>query len=119
MPWVPLDIHWYQDAKVEAAGEQAGPIALAAFSVLLAMAKAQANGGRVEFTYRSLSHALFTERPAAEAAVEALVSAGVLSCPQVSAGGGVVAFNPEAWRRRNESMRKAFNREGKGEGESA
>jgi hypothetical protein len=112
VPWLRLDIHWYLDAKLEAAGEAAGPLALALFPVLLAKAKSEMDGGRARFTFRELSNATFAKPPQVVQAVEALVSAGVLTCPQLSAVDGQVAFDPDAWRRWNEAERKAASREG-------
>lgn len=111
MPWFRLDIHWYLDAKLEAAGEKAGPLALALFPVLLAKAKSELDGGRARFTFRELSHATFAKPPQIVQAMEALVSAGVLSCPQLSDVDGQVAFDPDTWRRWNEAERKAASRE--------
>lgn len=37
MPWVPLDVHFYQDPSIEAAAEDAGGGVLGTFAVLLAM----------------------------------------------------------------------------------
>lgn len=111
MPWFRMDIHWYQDPAIEVAAEEAGPLVLALFPVFLAKAKAQANGGEVEFTFRDLSHQMFAGREEISKAIEALVSARVLSCPQLSALSGVVAFDPDTWRKWNEAARKAGKRE--------
>lgn len=111
MPWFRMDIHWYQDAGLEAAGESAGPLALALFPVLLAKAKAQMDGGRAKFTFRELKNATFAKPAQIVKALEALVSAGVLTCPQLSESGGTVAFDPDTWRKWNEAQRKAASRE--------
>lgn len=112
MPWAKLDCHWYRDPDIQAAAEEAGSLVFSVFPVLLADAKAQADGGRVEFTYRDLSHALFAERESVAVTVRALVSAGVLSCPESSERGATLAFAPEAWRRWNDTIRKAESRNG-------
>ena len=111
MPWFRMDIHWYEDPKIEAAATASGPLVLSLFPVLLAKAKAQANGGKVEFTWRKLAHELFVEEGQTREAVEALASAGVLSCPHVSALSAVVAFDPMSWRRWQEAARKAARRQ--------
>jgi hypothetical protein len=111
VPWFRLDIHWYEDPKVEAAAEVGGPLVLSVFPVLLAKAKAQASGGKVEFTWRKFCIEMFSERPELEQAVEALMSAGVLSCPHLSGMSTVVAFDPESWKRWQEASRKAAARE--------
>lgn len=111
MPWFRLDIHWYLDEKIEAAAEIAGGVVFALFPVLLAKAKAQADGGKVEFTFRSITRETFFEREQIEQAIEAFVSAGVLTCPQVSARGATVAFDSGSWRRWQEAARKAASRE--------
>jgi hypothetical protein len=110
MPWFRMDIHWYEDEAIEAAAEKAGSLVLSVFPVLLAKAKAQDNGGRVEFTYRRISRDLFAEWEEINAAIEALVSAGVLTCPQASERSAVVAFDPSSWRRWQEAQRKAASR---------
>jgi len=112
VPWFRMDIHWYEDPAIEAAAEEAGAIVLSVFPVLLAKAKAQNNGGKVEFTYRKMSQALFADWEEIRPAVEALASAGVLSCPQASEKSAVVAFDPASWRRWQEAARKAASREG-------
>lgn len=111
MPWFRMDIHWYQDPKIEAAAEAGGSLVLAVFPVLIAKAKAQADGGRVEFTYRGLSHELFATPRKVGDAIRALVSADVLTCPESSDRGAVVAFDPDAWRRWQDAQRKAASRE--------
>jgi hypothetical protein len=111
VPWVKLDTHWFEDEDVEAAGEVAGPMVFAVWPVLLAMAKAQNDGGRVKLTYRKFAQILFTDWEQINPAIEALVSAGVLSCPQSSARGATVALDPDSWRRWNEAARKAEARE--------
>lgn len=111
MPWFRLDIHWYEDPAIEAAAEEAGPLVLSVFPVLLAKAKAQQNGGRVEFTYRKLGQALFADWEEIRLAIEALASAGVLSCPDASEKSAVVAFDSTSWRRWQEAARKAASRE--------
>lgn len=111
MPWVRLDIHWYEDPKIEAAAEAGGPLVLSVFPVLLAKAKAQANGGKVEFTWRKFCVELFASQEEIQKAIDALVSASVLSCPQASALSAVVAFDPMSWRRWQEASRKAAARE--------
>jgi hypothetical protein len=111
MPWFRMDNHWFEDARIEAAAEEAGPMVLAVFPVLLAKAKTQADGGRVEFTYRKLSEAMFAEWDQINPAIEALVSAGVLSCPHASERDATVAFDPMSWRRWQEASRKAASRE--------
>lgn len=113
MPWFRMDNHWFEDEDVEAAGEAAGPLVFAVFPVLLAMAKTQNDGGRVKFTYRKFSEALFTDWEEINPAVEALVSAGVLSCTQSSERGATVALDPDSWRRWNEAARVAARRESK------
>jgi hypothetical protein len=110
VPWFRLDIHWYEDEKIEAAAEQGGPLVLSLFPVLLAKAKAQDDGGRVEFTYRRLSRDLFADWEEINPAIEALVSAGVLACPAASERSAVVAFDPVTWRRWQEAQRKAASR---------
>jgi len=111
MPWVPLDIHFYQDPDIEAAAEEAGGGVLGTFAVLLAMAKAQAKRGKIEFTWRSLSHATYLSPEDAGVHVRALVSAGVLRCPSSSDRGAEVEFDPKAWKRWNDSAMKAVKRE--------
>ena len=110
MPWVPLDVHFYQDPAIEAAAEDAGGGVLGTFAVLLAMAKAQAKGGKIEFTWRSLSHATYSSPKDAGVAVRALVSAGVLSCPESSDRGATVEFDPTTWRRWNDGAMRAARR---------
>ena len=110
VPWFRLDIHWYEDDAIEAAAEVGGPLVLSVFPVLMAKAKAQDNGGKVEFTYRRLARDLFADWEEINAAIEALVSAGVLTCPQASERSAVVAFDPNAWRRWQEAQRKAASR---------
>lgn len=112
MPWFRLDIHWYLDEKIEEAAEQAGPFVFALFPVLVAKGKAQANKGRVDFTYRALATELFTTRAEIDKAIDALMSADVLTCPQASARGRTVAFDPKTWRRWQEAARKSASREG-------
>lgn len=118
--WFKCDNHWYQDADIQVAGdavrdaaETVGAVVFGVFSVLLAMAKAQNDGGKVRFTYRNLSHELCSDwdrdlRPA----VEALVSAGVLTCPESSDRDATVAFKPDSWRRYSEVERKTAKRDG-------
>lgn len=110
MPWAKLDCHWYRDAEIQAAAEEAGSLVFGLFPVLLAEAKSQSAGGRVKFTYRDLSHALFADREEIAVTVRALVSAGVLTCPESSPHGAVLAFDPKTWRRWNDAVRKAESR---------
>ncbi len=109
MPWVPLDIHYLDDHDIEAAAEMSRE-ALLVFPAVLAMAKAQSSGGEAEFTYRGLSHKLFSTPAQVTDGIRALVSAGVLSCPQESERGATVAFDPDSWRRWNDMQRKAASR---------
>lgn len=111
MPWFRMDIHWYEDPKIEAAAASAGPLVLSVFPVLLAKAKAENDGGKVEFTWRKLCLEMFAEQAEIEQAVAALASAGVLTCPHLSALSAVVAFDPMSWRRWQEAARKAARRE--------
>lgn len=110
--WVKLDCHWYEDPDIEAAAEEAGSIVLSLFPVLLAMAKVQNDGGRVEFSWRSLSHSVFAEKDVVIGGIRALVSGGVLTCPEESERGAVLSFDPDAWRRWNDAARKAMSRNG-------
>jgi hypothetical protein len=112
VPWFRLDNHWFEDELVEAAAVESGPLVFAVFPVLLAMAKTQNDGGRVKFTYRRFASALCTDWSHLNPALESLVSAGVLSCPQSSDLGATVAFDPTSWRRWNEAARKAASRSG-------
>lgn len=112
MPWFRLDIHWYEDPEVELAAETAGGVVFALFPVLMAKAKGENDGGKVEFAWRKLTYELRFKQGEIEGAVDALVSAGVLTCPQRSALSATVAFNPASWRRWQEAARKAAGREG-------
>lgn len=107
MPWFALDTRYLRDPKVQAAGEMT-PFALSVFPALLASAKQEARGGKVEVTFRDLAHDLYLSKEQAEKAVQALVSAGVLSCPQVSEGSCEVVF--PSWRKWNDRFRKAQER---------
>ena len=107
MPWFALDTHYLRDPKVQAAGELT-PFAMSVFPALLAQAKQVANGGKVEVAFRDLAHDLFLSQEEAQKAVEALVSAGVLTCPQMSERCCVVVF--PAWRKWNDRFRKAQER---------
>lgn len=110
MPWVPLDTHYLDDPKVQAAGELT-PFALSALPALLVQAKLRSDGGRVELTYRNLAHLIFVSPDEASKAVRALVSAGVLTLESQDDRSAKVKF--PSWRRWNENFRKAQNREGK------
>lgn len=110
MPWFRLDIHWYEDEKLEIAGELAGPLAFAMYPVLIGKAKAQCDGGKAEINLRLLAQELFTTKPKIKGAIEALVSAKLLACPHLSARSAVVAFDPITWRRWQEADRKAIGR---------
>ncbi len=112
MPWFRMDIHWYEDPDIERAAAAAGGVVFALFPVLLAKAKARADGGKVEFTWEKLSRELRFEQDEVEGAIDALVSASVLSCPHTSAWSAEVAFDPASWRRWQEAARKAASREG-------
>jgi len=111
MPWFRLDIHWYEDPDVELAAVSAGGVVFAVFPVLLAKAKAQTNGGKVEFTWRKICQELLFEEAEIRAAIEALMTTGILTCPHLSAASAVVAFNPKSWRKWQEAARKAATRE--------
>lgn len=111
MPWFRMDIHWYEDPAVELAASTAGGVVFAIFPTLLAKAKAEADGGRVEFTWGKLARELYFEEEEIKAGVGALTSAGVLTCPQQSAWSATVAFDPKSWRRWQEAARKAAARE--------
>lgn len=116
MPWFPLDTHYYQDPKIEAAGAMT-PFAMSVFPMLLADAKQRADGGKVEVSYRKVSNSLFISEEEARKAIAALVEVGVLeavsapvpACPQLSEGSIRLVF--PAWRRWNERFRKASQRE--------
>jgi hypothetical protein len=116
VPWFRLDIHWYEDEKLEVAGERAGPLVFALYPVLIGKAKAQHDGGRAEVNFRLLAGELFTTKPKVKAGIEALASAKLLTCPQLSARSAVVAFDPVTWRRWQEADRKAA---GRGEAKAA
>lgn len=107
MPWVPLDTHYLRDPKVQHAASLT-PFALSVFPAVLAQAKQVADGGKVEVTFRDLAHDLFLSTDEAEKALKALVSAGVLTCPQESAAAVTVKF--PSWRRWNDNFRKANRR---------
>lgn len=109
MPWLALDTHYLDDPKIQAAGELT-PFAMCVFPALLAEAKQRASGGKVEVSYRNLGHLLYLSCEETEKAVLALVSAGVLDCPQRSEKAATVVF--PAWRKWNERFRKATAREG-------
>lgn len=111
MPWFRMDIHWHEDPDIELAADQSSGAVFAVFPVLLAKAKAHANGGKVEVAWSKLGRDLRFSESDVRAAVEALSSAGVLSCPQVSARSAEVAFDPGSWRRWQEAQRKAASRE--------
>jgi hypothetical protein len=118
VPWFRLDIHWYEDPDVEAAAVQAARAStgaatavIAAFPVLMGKAKAEADGGKVEFSWRKLSQEIFADEADTRTAIAALVSAGVLSCPVTTDIAATVAFNPLSWRRWQEAARKAESRE--------
>lgn len=113
MAWVKLDTHWFADEGVEAAGEEAGMPVFAVFPTLLGMAKSQNKKGQVKITYRKFGEALFTDWEVLNPAVEALVSAGVLTCLDSSDRGATLAFDPETWRRWNETARKSEERDQK------
>jgi hypothetical protein len=111
--WFKCDNDWYGDEDVQAAAESAGPVVFAIFPVLLAMAKKQNDGGSARFTYRDFSHALCGDwEQELNPAVQALVSAGVLSCPRATDRGATVTFKPDSWRRYSEAERKAAKRDG-------
>jgi hypothetical protein len=110
--WSKLDNDWYGDEDVQAAGESAGPVVFAVFPVLLSMAKKQNDGGRVRFTYRDFSHALCGDwEDDLNPAIQALVSADVLTCPQATDRSATVAFKSDSWRRYSEAERKAAKRD--------
>lgn len=113
MAWVKLDTHWFADEGVEAAGEIGGPLVFVVYPVLLGMAKAQNDGGRVKITYRKFAEAVFGDWEELNPALQALVSAGVLTCLDPTARGATVAFDPDWWRRLNETARKSEEREEK------
>jgi len=112
MPWFRMDIHWYEDPKIEEASEVGSGVVFAVFPVLLAKAKAENDGGKVEFTWKKLSIELAFTQKQLRAAVDALASVGVLTCPQASARSAVVQFDKKSWRRWQEAARKAASREG-------
>lgn len=109
--WAKLDCFYYRDAELQAAASEAGSIVFGLFPMLLADAKAQNNGGAVEFTYRDLAHALYEDAEVVLAGIRALLSAGVLSCPVESENGATLHFDPDAWRRWNDAARKAQKRQ--------
>ena len=109
MPWAPLDIHYTELLALEEAGE-ADPFVFAVFPKLWTMAKAQAKGGEVSFTYRGLSSALCTTRETVGNAVLQMVSAGVITCQDRSDRGAVVKFDPDYWRRMNNAASQAESR---------
>lgn len=110
--WFKFDNHWYQDEEIQVAADSAGPVVYAVFPVLLAMAKAQNDGGNARFTYRDFSHALSGDwERDLNPAIEALVSAGVLTCPQSTDLAATVTFKPGSWRRYSEAERKAAKRD--------
>lgn len=117
MPWVPLDIHYLEDPKIQAAGALT-PFSLCVFPALLAGAKARADGGKVEVSFRSLAFDLFISEDEARKAVSALVEVGVLeavsapvpACPHLSDLSQRVRF--ASWRKWNERFRKAQQRAG-------
>lgn len=118
--WFKCDNHWYQDEDIQAAGESAGPAVFAVFPVLLAMAKAQNDGGKVRFTYRDFSHALCGDwERDLNPAIEALLSAGVLSCPEATARAATLAFKPEPWRRYSETESRTARRDAAAEAKAA
>lgn len=104
-----MDTHFAFDPKIQEAGERCGPSAISAFMVLLAQAKLRSDGGRTEATYRDLGHAIFASTEEARAAVGALVSAGVLTLE--SADDRAVRVKFPAWRKWNDRVRKATQRE--------
>lgn len=116
MPWFRLDIHWYEDPKIEEAAESGGGVVFAVWPVLLAKAKAENDGGKVEFSWKKLSGELLFTQKELKAAIEGLASAGLLTCPQASARSATVQIDKRSWRRWQEAARKAAKRE---EGDSA
>lgn len=112
MPWFPMDTHYLDDPKVQAAGE-ATPFALSVFPALLAQAKLRADGGRVEFTYRDLAHRLYLSTEEAAKAVAALVGAGLLQIERQDDRSARAAFPSASWERWNSNLRKAQSRASK------
>lgn len=119
MAWVKLDTHWYADEDVEAAGEAAGPMVFVVFPVLLGMAKSQNKAGQVKITYRKFAEAVFGDWEELNPAVEALVSAGVLTCLDSSDRGATLTFDPDTWKRWNDTARKSEERDKKRKVKSA
>lgn len=110
MSWAKLDTYWYADEAIEIAGESAGPLVFAAFPVLLAMAKQQNEGGKVKISYRKFAESIFADWEELRPALDALVSGGVLTCPEASDRSATFAFDPDNWERWNETIRKAEER---------
>ncbi len=116
MPWVPLDTHYLEDPKIQAAGAMT-PFALSVFPALLADAMQRADGGKIEVSFRSLAFDLFISEDEARKAVAALLEVGVLeavsapvpTCPQLSDLSQRVRF--ASWRKWNERFRKSRQRE--------
>jgi hypothetical protein len=115
VPWVPLDTHYLDDPKIQAAGSMT-PFALSAFPALLADAMSRADGGKVEVTFRSLAFALFISEDEAEKAVQALIDTGVLeamSRPVTRCHAKSQRVGFAAWSKWNARYRKARERERK------
>lgn len=109
MPWFPMDTHYLDDPKVQAAGE-ATPFALSVFPALLAKAKLRAEGGAFEVTYRDLAHTLFLSVDEAAKAVAALVGCGLLTVKSQDDRSIRAAFPSASWERWNRNLRKAQSR---------
>lgn len=110
MPWFPMDTHYLDDPKIEAARE-ATPFALSVFPALLAKAKLRSDGGRVEVSYGKLGFELGISAEQAAKSISALVAARILEVESIDDRSARVAFPAATWRRWNENFRKQQSRD--------
>lgn len=76
MPWVPLDIHYYCNPRIQAAGAMT-PFALSAYPALLCAARNRGVTAGAKLPVAELATMLHLSEAEAKAAVEALIAVGI------------------------------------------
>lgn len=109
MKWVSLHIETYSDPKVVRLGEEHGPVGLAWWTALLCNAGAQDKGGTLQLSFRNFAFELFTTPETVGQVLDTAESVGL--CRVVSRDVHSFEVSIPAWKRRQGSGRRAFERE--------
>jgi len=105
--WYAMSTHFLTDEKVEVLGEKHGPAGPLVVVALLCRAKTQAQGGKVDGTYRDLSHLSFSDREEIKDILTTALKVGMVE-GELNGTGYRLSF--PKWEKWQAAFRKAQSR---------